>query len=78
MIIGFAMNNDYEQVDLEIALKKLHQLQLEDGDLGAAYWLSISKLLKDADQFRRRAMEAEERLREIEAVIQLSRSSAHT
>lgn len=28
------MNNDYEQIDLEIALKKLHQLQLEDGGSG--------------------------------------------
>ena len=62
------MNNDYEQIDLEIALKKLHQLQLEDGDLGAAYWLSISKLLKDADDFRRRAMAAEERLRKINEI----------
>ena len=61
------MNNDYEQIDLEIALKKLHQLQL-DGDLGAAYWLSISKLLKNADQFRRRAMAAEERLRKINEI----------
>jgi hypothetical protein len=53
---------------LEIALKKLHQLQLEDGDLGAAYWLSISKLLKNADQFCRRAMAAEERLRKINEI----------
>lgn len=33
-------------IDLDIAFQKLHQLQLEDGDLGAAYWLEVSRLLK--------------------------------
>lgn len=39
-------------VDLEIALEKLHRLQLEDGDLGAAYWLSVADLLKQNEQTR--------------------------
>jgi len=42
-------------LDLNIALEKLHRLQLEDGDLGAAYWYQISKLLgasRDKANFR--------------------------
>lgn len=37
-----------EHIDLSIALKKLHQLAYEDGDLGCLYWTSISNLLKRA------------------------------
>ncbi len=36
------------QIDLSIALQKLHELALEDGDLGYEYWYSISQLLKRA------------------------------
>lgn len=36
----------HDDIDLSIALGKLNQLQLEEGDLGAACWLSISKFLK--------------------------------
>lgn len=52
-------------IDLNIALEKLHRLQLEDGDLGAAYWYQISKLLKEAHIYRQRALTAEEKLRRI-------------
>jgi len=58
-----------DDVDLTIALKRLHQMQLEEGDLGAAYWLSISSLLKDADSYRKRALEAEAKLNKIERLI---------
>lgn len=36
------------QVDLEIALRKLHELALADGDLGYEYWHRIALLLKRA------------------------------
>lgn len=42
-------------VNLEIALEKLHQLQHEDGDLGARYWYEISCLLKEAALYRAHA-----------------------
>ncbi|MGF6876868.1 hypothetical protein [Paraburkholderia sp. MM5477-R1] len=35
-------------IDLEIALRKLHELGLEDGDLGYAYWYQVGELLKRA------------------------------
>ncbi|MEW9898403.1 hypothetical protein ABWL39_07215 [Chitinivorax sp. PXF-14] len=35
-------------IDLEIALNKLHELSMQDGDLGFEYWYSISHLLKRA------------------------------
>ncbi|MGF6635522.1 hypothetical protein [Paraburkholderia sp. MM6662-R1] len=34
--------------DLEIALRKLHELGLADGDLGYAYWYEVGQLLKRA------------------------------
>lgn len=36
------------EIDLEVALRKCHELALADGDLGAEYWNSISRLLKRA------------------------------
>lgn len=33
-------------IDLEIALQKFHELGLEDGDLGYAYWYEVGRLLK--------------------------------
>ncbi len=36
------------QVDLDIALRKLHELALADGDLGYEYWYRIGQLLKRA------------------------------
>jgi hypothetical protein len=53
-------------IDLKIALEKLHQLQLEDGDLGAEYWYQISCLLKEASLYKARALAAEAKLAEIE------------
>ncbi|RKE34691.1 hypothetical protein B0G76_0710 [Paraburkholderia sp. BL23I1N1] len=41
------MNADND-IDLEIALRKLHELGLEDGDLGYAYWYQVGQLLKRA------------------------------
>jgi hypothetical protein len=52
-------------IDLEIAIRKLHQLQLEDGDLGTEYWCEVSMLLQDAALYRARALVAEDKLRRI-------------
>jgi hypothetical protein len=41
------MNPD-NHIDLEIALRKFHELGLEDGDLGYAYWYQVGQLLKRA------------------------------
>ncbi|MFM0221659.1 hypothetical protein [Paraburkholderia dipogonis] len=35
-------------IDLEIALRKFHELGLADGDLGYAYWYEVGQLLKRA------------------------------
>lgn len=35
-------------MDLEIALRKFHELGLADGDLGYAYWYEVGQLLKRA------------------------------
>jgi hypothetical protein len=50
-------------IDLDVAFKKLRQLQLEDGDLGASYWYQIEILLREANQHRERALTAEKQLR---------------
>lgn len=36
------------QIDLKVALGKLHELALQDGDLGYEYWHRIAELLKRA------------------------------
>lgn len=35
-------------IDLEVALQKIHELALADGDLGYAYWYQIGQLLRRA------------------------------
>lgn len=35
-------------IDLDIALRKLHELALADGDLGYEYWHRVAQLLKRA------------------------------
>ena len=35
-------------INLEIALKKIHELALADGDLGYSYWHQVGQLLKRA------------------------------
>ncbi|WP_322005162.1 hypothetical protein [Paraburkholderia tropica] len=35
-------------LDLSIALQKLHELSLQDGDLGSQYWHEVSQLLRRA------------------------------
>lgn len=40
--------SENDSIDLEIALRKMHELGLADGDLGYAYWYQVSQLLKRA------------------------------
>lgn len=56
-------------IDLEIELQKPHRLLLEDGDLGAQYRLQISLSLKDAAQFRQRALLPEQKLKMIQDLL---------
>lgn len=36
------------KIDLDIALRKIHELALADGDLGYEYWFQVGELLKRA------------------------------
>lgn len=40
------------QIDLDIALRKLNELALEDGDLGYEYWYRIAQLLRRASSMQ--------------------------
>lgn len=51
-----------EPLDLSIALRKLHELALAEGDLGYAYWCAVARLLKDAQRMA-------ERVRDLEAQV---------
>ena len=59
-------------LDLTCALKKLHQLQLEDGDIGAEYWFQIAMLLKNVQQYRERAETAERTLLQLRVLLNCS------
>jgi hypothetical protein len=37
-----------DQIDLKVALKKIHELAMGDGDLGYAYWYEVGRLLQRA------------------------------
>lgn len=56
-------------IDLSIAYEKLHQLQQQDGDLGAAYWLAVANYLKEAETLRERALNAEGKLEKIRMIF---------
>ncbi|MDR6741088.1 hypothetical protein J2X56_003112 [Herbaspirillum sp. 1173] len=62
--------NMEETIDISIAMRKLHRLQLEEGDLGAAYWLSISELLQRTSDYRNRAIAAERKLQKIRELLE--------
>jgi hypothetical protein len=50
-----------EQLDLSIALKKLHELGQAEGDLGCAYWYAVAQLLREAQGLAERIRTLEER-----------------
>lgn len=54
-------------IDLEIALRKFHELGLEDGDLGYAYWYEVGQLLKRAAGMQARIDELSKELEQCRA-----------
>ena len=54
-------------LDLTLAIKTLHQLALEEGDLGYEYWYRVRKLLESACSMAARIDELESRIRSLEA-----------
>lgn len=40
------------QIDLDVALRKIHELALSEGDLGYAYWYQVGRLLRRAAQMQ--------------------------
>ncbi|MEC5407141.1 hypothetical protein VOM14_16465 [Paraburkholderia sp. MPAMCS5] len=60
------MNAD-SHIDLEIALRKFHELGLEDGDLGYAYWHEVGQLLKRAAGMQSRIDELRKKLEQCRA-----------
>ena len=63
---GEDMNPD-NHIDLEIALRKFHELGLEDGDLGYAYWYQVGQLLKRAAGMQSRIDELSKELEQCRA-----------
>lgn len=45
---GRTMMPSENPIELEVAFRKLHELALEDGDLGYEYWHRVAQLLKRA------------------------------
>jgi hypothetical protein len=41
------MSSD-NQIDLEVALRTIHELAVAEGDLGYAYWYEVGRLLRHA------------------------------
>lgn len=39
-------------IDLEIALRKIHELAMADGDLGYEYWHQVGQLLRRAAEMQ--------------------------
>lgn len=54
-----------DQLDLDIALQKLHELGLEDGDLGYAYYSQVAALLKSAPTLKARVIELERQIADL-------------
>jgi hypothetical protein len=59
-------------IDLDIAFQKLHQLQLEDGDIGASYWLEISHMLKGYDALLNELESAYAARRKLHQILELT------
>ena len=45
---GSMMMTSENKLDLTVALRRLHALALEDGDLGYEYWHRVAQLLRRA------------------------------
>lgn len=44
--------SSHNSLNLDIALRKIHELALADGDLGFAYWHEIGQLLQRASSLQ--------------------------
>lgn len=44
--------NSENQIDLDIALRKIHELAMAEGDLGYAYWYQVGQLLRRAAEMQ--------------------------
>lgn len=44
--------NSENQIDLNIALRKIHELAMAEGDLGYAYWYQVGQLLRRAAEMQ--------------------------
>ncbi|MEV8645982.1 hypothetical protein, partial [Mesorhizobium ciceri] len=44
--------NSENQIDLDIALRKIHELAMAEGDLGYAYWSQVGQLLRRAAEMQ--------------------------
>jgi hypothetical protein len=63
------LNSDTD-IDLEIALRKFHELGLADGDLGYAYWYKVGQLLKRAAGMQAQIDALSEELEQLRATRQ--------
>jgi hypothetical protein len=62
--------NAGNDIDLEIALRKFHELGLADGDLGYAYWYKVGQLLKGAAAMQAQIEALSEELEQLRATRQ--------
>lgn len=44
--------SSHNSLNLDIALRKIHELALTDGDLGFAYWHEVGQLLQRASSLQ--------------------------
>ncbi len=58
----------HSNLDLEIALRKFHELGLEDGDLGYAYWYEVGQLLNRAATMQARIDALSKELKQLRAM----------
>jgi len=56
-------------LDLEIALRKIHELSMADGDLGYAYWYEVGQLLRQAASMRTKIDLLEKELERCRALL---------
>ena len=64
---GVEMNSN-GNIDLDIAIRKLHELGLEDGDLGYAYWYEVGQLLRFAAGMQAQIAELSKELEQMRAM----------
>ncbi|BCQ24730.1 hypothetical protein NK8_29060 [Caballeronia sp. NK8] len=66
------------QIDLDIALRKIHELALADGDLGYAYWYQVGQLLRRADGMQTEIDSLREELEKCRATRRTKRANSNS